>query len=239
MTWYQSFTLLELLLCGLFVLLYGAYLLRIKRLAGLFNQKPHTIWLKFVIRHVYFALLIIAVLGPSFGAMKKEIRTSGKDIFIAVDLSASMNATDVQPSRLEKVKNELRKLVQRFNSDRIGLIIFSSEAFVQCPLTYDQNALMLYIETLDTDLVPEAGTDFAPPLQLALTKFKDEEKPLNDAKQKAQVVVLISDGEDFGDETEETLEQLVRQKIKLFTLGVGTEAGGQILKGRNLVRDEK
>src|SRR5258708_26446182 len=142
-----------------------------------------------MVRTVIFVLLIISFLGPSFGDAKKEIKSVGKDIMICVDLSKSMDAFDVQPTRLEKIKFELKKVVNSFNSDRIGVIIFSSEAFMQCPLTYDQNALDLFIETMNTNLVPASGTDFRPPFRMALQKLQDQDggpRP----NQKAKVIIL-------------------------------------------------
>ena len=99
----------------------------------------------------------------SFGETTKEVKSMEKDVFICVDLSQSMNAFDIQPSRIERVKFELKNIIEAFNSDRKGLIMFSNEAFMQCPLTYDNNALALFIQTLNTSLVPNTGTDFAPP----------------------------------------------------------------------------
>ena len=182
---------------------------------------------KLVIRTIAFVLLILAILGPSFGADKKEVKSIGKDIIIAVDLSQSMNAYDIAPTRLEKVKFELKNIVDAFNSDRIGLLIFSSEAFVQCPLTYDQNALNLFIETLNTGLVPSSGTDFGAALDMAYEKIINEEDAPAE-KQKSKIVILISDGEDFGENTEESVNKIVEEGIKLFTLGVGTEKGSRI-----------
>ena len=129
-----------------------------------------------VFRTIYFALFMIAVLGPSFGGSKKEVKSVGKDIMICVDFSKSMDAFDIQPSRLEKIKFEMKKVVEAFNSDRIGIIIFSSEAFMQCPLTYDQNALNLFIETMNSGLVPSSGTDFGPPLRMALKKLEENRR---------------------------------------------------------------
>jgi Ca-activated chloride channel family protein len=137
-----------------------------------------------------------------------------------------MNASDVQPTRLEKIKFELKNLVADFNSDRIGIIIFSSEAFVQCPLTYDQNALNLFIETLNTSLVPKAGTDFGPPLEMALKKLQEEDG--SSLQQKSKIIILISDGEDFGDNTDKVVQDIQKSNIKLFTLGVGTSSGSRI-----------
>jgi Ca-activated chloride channel family protein len=137
-----------------------------------------------------------------------------------------MNAYDVQPTRLEKLKFELKNLIDAFSSDRIGLIIFSSEAFVQCPLTYDQSALNLFIETLSSGLVPHTGTDFGPPLELALEKLSSESTSLRE--QKSKIIVLISDGEDFGDKSQEIANDIRNAGIKLFTLGIGTSKGSRI-----------
>ncbi|MBJ6116657.1 VWA domain-containing protein [Pontibacter sp. BT310] len=236
MTWYQTITLLEILFGALFFGLYAGYLWRVRRIAHFFGQRPHGVWVKFVLRHLYLILIVIAILGPSFGAMKKEIRTIGKDLYIAVDLSASMNATDVQPSRLEKSKQEIQRLITRFNSDRMGLMIFGDDAYIQSPLTYDQNALQLYTRTLNTNLLPNTGTNYEPVLQLALEKFGQlGNSPA--AEQKARVLVLISDGEDFGDQVEQLAEQLREQNIRVFTLGVGTTEGSRIPVGNTYKRD--
>lgn len=238
MTWYQTLTLLELLFGGLFFGLYVAYLLRVRRVALFFRQRPYIVWFKFVLRHLYLLLILVAILGPSFGAMKKEIKTIGKDLYLAVDLSQSMNATDVQPSRLEKAKHEIQRLISRFNSDRIGLMVFSDEAYIQSPLTFDQNALQLYAHTLSTSLLPHSGTDYGPVLQLTLNKLQEEEKP-GAAEQKARVLVLISDGEDFGGEVEALAAQLREQRIRVYTLGIGTTEGGRIPVGQSYKKDSE
>jgi len=180
------------------------------------------------------ALLIISLLGPSFGESKREVKSVGKDIMMCVDLSKSMDALDIAPTRLEKIKYEMKKIVEAFNSDRLGVIIFSSEAFMQCPLTYDQNALNLFIETMNTDLVPSSGTDFAPPLRMALQKMEQDDKR---AQTKSKIIILISDGEDFGEQTGEVAMEIENKGIKLFALGVGTERGGQIRAGNSYKTD--
>jgi Ca-activated chloride channel homolog len=236
MTWYQSITFLEVLFGGLFLLLYGLYILRIKRLAAQFGQRANAIWIKFGIRSFYFGLLILAILGPSFGAMKKEIRTVGKDILIAVDVSRSMDAPDVPPSRLGQVKHTLGKLIQRFNSDRIGLIIFSSEAFLHCPLTYDQSALQLYAQTLHTGLIPQSGTEFKPALDLALEKVS-RLQPQDESR--AKVILLISDGENFGEQVAGSLRRLQAENVKLYALGVGSPQGERIPGATGFIKDQK
>ena len=227
MEWYHQFGTTELVFSGLFILAYILYLSRMIKISRILKASFSAIVGKVVLRSLYFLLFMVALLGPLMGSTTKEVQAVGKDIFIAVDLSQSMNATDVQPSRLEKVKYELRDLVQAFSSDRIGLIIFSSEAFVQCPLTYDQSALNLFIETLNSGLVPNTGTDFGPPLRMALSKMEnDDSLP---SQQKSKVIILISDGEEFGDEARDVAQKIQNAGIKLFTLGIGTQEGSQIL----------
>ncbi len=160
---YREFGLTELIFVLLFGALYALYLIRVVRVGMKLKTPYEKVFIKLGLRTIYFALFIIAILGPSFGGSKKEIKSVGKDIMLCVDLSKSMDAFDIQPTRLEKVKFEMKRIVSAFNSDRIGVIIFSSEAFMQCPLTYDQNALNLFIETMNMSLVPGGGTDFGPP----------------------------------------------------------------------------
>ncbi|RDC63665.1 VWA domain-containing protein [Adhaeribacter pallidiroseus] len=238
MNWYQSFTSLEIIVSILFLVLYVGYMYKIHRLAAHFKQSAGILWVKFGFRSFYFILILIAILGPSFGAMKKEIKTIGKDMFILVDVTTSMNARDVPPSRLAKVKYELRQLIQKFNSDRIGLIVFSSEAVVQCPLTYDQSALLLFTETLNTNLLPRAGANYVPALQLALAKFKANNQP-NLPEKRAEIILLISDGEDFSANLNPVYRQLNQENIRVISLGVGSEKGVPIPLNQGFVVDSK
>ena len=226
MTWYRSISGYEFLVIATFIILYAAYIFRMFRIGKILKVSYRTIIIKAIIRSSYFLLFIIALLGPSFGDTSREVKAIGKDIMVCVDLSESMNANDIQPTRLEKVKFELKNLVEAFNSDRVGLVIFSSESFMQCPLTYDQGALNLFIETLGTNLVPNAGTDFGPPIEMALEKLSGEES--TSTQQKSKIIILFSDGEDFGDNTLSHVTKLEESGIKLFTFGVGTESGSRI-----------
>jgi Ca-activated chloride channel family protein len=230
MVWYRDLGVAQIIFSILFLVFYGMFVYRIFRVSRTLNTPFYTIFFKLVLRTAFFAFVLIAFLGPSFGDSKKEIKSVGKDIMICVDLSKSMDAFDVQPTRLEKVKYEMKRVVEAFNSDRVGVIIFSSEAFMQCPLTYDQNALNLFIETMNSSLVPSSGTDFGPPLKMALDKLTHQDGP--STQQKSKVIILISDGEDFGEQTKEIDKEIEDKGIKLFTLGVGTEHGSQIMSGR-------
>jgi len=206
-----------------------------KRLKG----SPYRLWIKVLLRISYFSLMIVALMAPSFGEQKQEVKSEGKDIFFVIDLSHSMDAVDVKPSRLGKMKFELKKIVSEFNSDRIGLIVFTSEAFLQWPLTFDHSSLLnLFISPLSTSQIYNKGTDFAPALQLALQKhLKEDEQQVKNKTSK--IILLVSDGEDFGDDVANIANKIKQQGIKLFTLGIGTKAGGKIPDGYRFKRNPK
>ena len=226
MKWVNTISTFELVLAGTFLLLYLFFIWRVINTTGRLGLPAKRVIIKTVLRTIYFGLIIAALLGPSFGDTSREVKTVGKDIFICIDLSQSMNVVDVQPSRLEKVKFELKNIIEAFNSDRIGLIMFSNEAYMQCPLTYDNNALNLFTQTLNTDMVPNFGTDFGPPLEMATKKLIADDTVIT--RSKSKITILISDGEDFGDNTNEIARELDSEGITLFTLGVGTKQGSKI-----------
>lgn len=233
MIWAYPDVKLTLLIAGIFALLYLIYLFRYWSINKKLEVEKRRLFTKMVLRVSYFTLFLIAFSGPSIGVSTKEIQEEGKDIFIAVDLSQSMNATDIGPSRLQRVKFELKNLTKSFPSDRIGLIIFSSEAFLQCPLTFDRSVLQLYIDGLNTGLVPNLGTDLNAPLRIAMDRFKSDESQEVTSKS----VILISDGENFGDDLEGIGSELNELGIKVFSLGIGTEAGSTIPRGNGVVID--
>ncbi len=237
MNWAYSIGTLEIVFILVFLVLYLVFVVRVVRTTQRLGLPFYRVILKLFLRTIYFILLIVALLGPSFGDATREIKTVGKDIFFCIDLSQSMNAFDVQPTRLEKVKFELKNIVEAFSSDRIGLIMFSNEAYMQCPLTYDNNALNLFIQTLNTGLVPNFGTDFGPPLEMALEKLTADDTVVT--RSKSKIIILISDGEDFGDNTDEVADEIESEEIKLFTLGVGTDVGSQILTRNGFKKDRQ
>lgn len=237
MNFLKSFGIVESLILLSFIITYLIYAIRLYRINKNIKVTKSRVLYKLILRSIYFSLLIISLLGPSFGENQEKVDIVGKDIMILVDLSESMNADDIKPSRLEKVKFEMKKIIDNFSSDRIGIIMFSGEAFMQCPLTYDRNALNLFTETLNTDLVPRTGTDFGPALELSLSKLNDENALSLEISSK--VIILISDGEDFGDNTNESLDNIIESNIKLFTVGVGSETGSKILLGNGKYKKDK
>lgn len=235
MIWAYPDFKLTLLLASIFLLLYGFYLFRYWSINQKLEVVKGRLFTKLILRTLYFILFCIAFAGPSIGVSTKEIQEEGKDILIAVDLSQSMNATDIGPSRLQRIKFELKNLTKSFPSDRIGLIIFSSEAFLQCPLTFDQSVLQLHLDGLNTGLVPNFGTDLNAPLRIAMDRFKADESQ----EVKSKSIILISDGENFGDELGVIGSELNELGIKVFSLGIGTDAGSSIPRGNGVVIDPK
>ncbi|MFC5407759.1 VWA domain-containing protein [Larkinella bovis] len=234
MNWNYSLTQTEYLFIAVFALLYGYYFFRTFSVA---RQLGSTAWAtipKFFLRTGYLTLLLIALLGPSFGVVEKELISEGKDIYIAVDLSKSMDAPDIPPTRLEKVKYELKRLVEALPGNRFGLLVFSTEAYVHAPLTSDQGALAMFIQSLNTRLVPESGTNLCSAVALALRKQLAETSDLTQTK----VLIVLTDGEDFGECDPALSAQLRRYGIAPFVVGVGTESGTTLPTPKGKLRDK-
>jgi Ca-activated chloride channel family protein len=183
--------------------------------------------IKSVSLYIGLAFLVIALAGPKVGTEVKEVKRQGVDLLIALDLSASMNAEDVKPSRLEKAKYEISRLVDRLKGDRVGLIIFTGDAYLQAPMTLDYSALRLFLNIAGTDQMPNSATDFSAALEAAGKAFDSAEKQNSNTKA-AKVMLIISDGENHGESYEEALQEIREQNISVYTLGIGTRNGGTI-----------
>ena len=213
------------------LLLLGWHWRRGGRLARLLGTRArHRGW-KTGLRVVAGALLLAAVLGPSLGVSQSTMRTAGKDVWLLVDVSRSMDAPDVAPSRLLRTQAELRELVARFPADRLGVVAFGAEAVVQCPLTYDQEAVLTFLSTLRTGLLPPGPTTLRAPLELVLARLSAAPAPTRPAAAtapRATALVVVSDGEDFGENLEPTLRALARTGARVYPVGVGTAVGSRI-----------
>lgn len=175
--------------------------------------------------YIGIAMLIIAAAGPKLGTEVREVERQGVDLLIALDLSDSMNAEDVKPSRLEKAKYEVLRLVDRLEGDRVGLIVFTGEAYLQAPMTLDYSALRLFLNIAETNQMPSSSTDFSTAMATASEAFDDSDES-ND--QAAKVLMIISDGENHGETYDDALEQLQEQNVSVYTLGIGTNSGDAI-----------
>ncbi|CAH0995240.1 hypothetical protein EMA8858_01360 [Emticicia aquatica] len=236
MNWIKPLTIVEFVFIGIFLLVYATYFIRLYLIARRLGTTARSVIIKFFIRTFYLSLCILGLLGPSFGVNEIEAQATGKDVFFVMDLSNSMNAIDIEPTRIEKTKFELIKNLDLLKSDRIGLIVFSSDAYIHSPLTFDRDAIKLFIQKLNTNLFIQNGTNLNAAFELILKKF---EPSSNLSPRKVKVVVLLTDGEDFGNVDQNILFELKKNKINLLTLGVGTPQGGQIREGFGFKKDRK
>ncbi len=169
------------------------------------------------------ALLFVAASGPQCGEHTEIVKRAGVDLVIALDASTSMLARDVKPSRLERAKVEVSALLDRLKGDRVGLVVFAGEAFVQCPLTTDYSAAKLFLRAIDPEAMPQKGT--------ALSAALEEARRVLEAGSRGgagKAVLLLTDGEDFEGEVAETAGKLGEAGIRVFAAPVGTEAGEPI-----------
>lgn len=170
------------------------------------------------------ALLVLAAAGPRLGMEPREIELSGLDIVVALDVSRSMLAEDVAPSRLDRAREEVLRLADRAGDDRIGLITFAADAYMQMPLTSDRAALRLFLETASPDMIPAQGTSFANMLAVAARVFDGS----GEAQDRSRVLLIVSDGEDHEGNLEQPLRQLRDAGVVVLALGVGTSDGARI-----------
>jgi len=162
--------------------------------------------------------MTLALARPQIGTRLEEVKREGVDIVVALDVSFSMLAEDVQPSRLAKAKHEISTFIDLLQGDRIGLIAFAGEAFIQCPLTLDYGAAKTFLEIMDPSLIPAPGTNLSAAIALAMKSFESKER-------KYKVLILITDGEDHGDKTEEYVEAADKEGVIIFTVGIGSPKG--------------
>jgi len=164
---------------------------------------------------------IVALTQPQWGSHWEEIKRVGVDIMVAIDVSESMLAEDVKPNRLERAKREIVDLIEMLGGDRIGLITFAGTSFVQCPLTLDYGACKMFLDYIDTDLIPVPGTALADVIRTATKSFSKRER-------KSKALILITDGEDHEGEPIDAAKEAKKEGIKIFPIGVGQEGGAPI-----------
>ena len=161
---------------------------------------------------------VVAMARPQFGSRVETVRREGMDIVVALDLSTSMLAEDIAPNRLQRAKLEIQRLIERLDGDRIGLIAFAGQAFVQSPLTSDYGAARLFLNAMDTELMPVQGTDLGAALELALDAFTDA--PVED-----RLIIVVTDGEDHEGGIEAAVARANEAGVTIHTVGIGSADG--------------
>lgn len=179
------------------------------------------------------ALLITSLAGPLYGTSIREARQESLDLIVALDVSASMLAEDIAPSRLERARLAIAQLVEQRPGDRIGLVVFSGDAFLQCPLTTDRSAFRLFLDAASPDLLATPGTDFANALFTARGALTGDGQA---GPPRPKAVLVVSDGEDQEGRLDEAIGALRDEGVVLLAAGVGTEDGAPIPLFRRGVR---
>lgn len=180
------------------------------------------------------ALIVVSLAGPRFGTTVREVEREGIDLMIALDVSASMRAEDVAPNRLERAKSEIKKLIGELSGDRVGLILFAGDAFIQCPLTTDYDAVRLFLDVAESSLIPTPGTDFEIAFETALNALgptpapPDEGPTRRGSEPRTQALLYVSDGENHRGSVDYITRTARERGIALFSAGVGEQGGAHI-----------
>ena len=178
-------------------------------------------------------VLIFAASGPKIGVRLAPLERKGVDLVFAIDVSTSMNAEDVKPNRLEKSKFEISQMIRQLKGDRISLIVFAGSSHMYLPLTTDYEAARLFLDQIDTNMIPTQGTALSSALQTGLSAFTEDES-------KYKVLVLVTDGEDHEGQAIDLASKASDRGMIIHTVGVGTESGSLIpVIGKNGIRDYK
>ena len=180
------------------------------------NQK-----IKYALFVIGLFCLIISAAGPQFGTKVKEVERQGVDLVIAFDTSVSMDAQDIKPSRIEKAKFEISRLIQSLNGDRVSMIVFAGTSHLYLPLTTDYEAALLFLHAIDTKMIPNQGTSISSAMDKAIDIVSRDED-------KYKVVLLVTDGEDHEGDAINLAKKASEIGIEIHTIGIGSNAGGLI-----------
>ena len=237
----QSQYLLLLLIVPLLFVAYALYLrARRKRLARF--GSPELVsqlmpdastgkgWLKISLLAAAWLFFVIGLARPQLGARLKEHQSQGVEVMVALDVSNSMLAEDYSPNRLERSKLAISRLVDKLQGDRIGLVVFAGEAFVQLPITADYVSAKVFLKSIDTESVPIQGTALSEALMASARSFSTQ-------SERSRAIILISDGEDHEGEAIEAARAIAEQGIRIYCIGVGSPQGKPIPKNGSLLKD--
>ena len=181
---------------------------------------------RYIVKMILFFLgilfLLLALMRPRWGTKEELIRQEGRDLFIALDVSRSMLAQDVQPNRLEKAKQKIRSLLKKLDCDRVGLILFSGSTFVQCPLTTDYGSFHMFLDQIDAETISSGTTAIDHAIKRALQSFAQS------PARKNKLLVLFTDGEDFSQNLSGIKQKARADGLHIFAVGIGTSEGAPI-----------
>ena len=177
--------------------------------------------LRVVLLLLGLALIVVSLMGPQILEGYEDAQKTGLDIYVLMDTSKSMLATDIQPDRLSVAKRIVENLLDNLEGDRVGFIPFASDAYIQMPLTDDYQLARMFLNVMDTDMISGGGTNLAAAIKLANDSFKR-------ASGADRAIIIISDGEERDGDSEKLVRSIVDDKLRIYTIGIGTEKGGLV-----------
>ncbi|WP_233377276.1 VWA domain-containing protein [Maribellus sp. CM-23] len=181
---------------------------------------------KFIVLMLALAFIITGLARPQFGSKLKTVKREGVELIIALDVSNSMMAEDIQPNRLERAKRAISRLIDRLEDDKIGLIVFAGDAYTQLPITADYNSAKLFLNSVNTQIVPKQGTAIGAAIDLAHRSFTPGEKA-------NKAIIVITDGENHEDDAIASAKAALEDGIIVHTIGMGLPSGSPIPVLRN------
>lgn len=180
--------------------------------------------LKFWLMIAALALLIVMLARPQMGTKISQEKRKGIEVIISLDISNSMRAEDVVPSRLDKSKMLVENMVDNFTNDKVGLVVFAGDAFIQLPITSDYVSAKMFLQNTDPSLIATQGTDLAGAIELSSKSFTQQDKV-------GRAILIITDGEDHEGGAIEAAEKARKNGIRVFVLGVGSTKGSPVPDG--------
>jgi len=185
------------------------------------EQSTFKSFLKITVVCLGLAFLVVGLTNPKMGTKLETIKREGVDIVFALDVSKSMLAEDIAPSRLDKAKQIITRIIENLGSDRVGIIIYAGNSYPLLPITTDHAAAKMFLQNANPDMVSSQGTAINEAVERGITYFDNDE-------QTNRFLFIVSDGEDHEENTVSLAEEAKKQGIKIYTVGVGTEKGGPI-----------
>lgn len=189
------------------------------------------VWIRLTFFALGFFFFVIGLSRPQIGAKIKEHETKGAEIMIALDVSNSMLAEDYSPNRLDRAKLAISRLVDKLRDDRIGLIVFAGNSFVQLPITTDYVSAKMFLNSISTESVPIQGTAIGEAINTAIRSFSAQ-------SEKSRAVIVITDGENHEDDPVAAAKQAAEMGVRVFTIGVGSPEGKPIPVDGELLKDK-
>jgi len=182
------------------------------------------VWLRLSLFAIAFMFFILDISRPQMGAILKEHKTRGAEVMVVLDVSNSMLAQDYSPNRLERAKLAISRMVDKLRDDRIGLIVFAGNSFVQLPITTDYVSAKMFLSSISTESVPIQGTAMGEAISTALRSFSAQ-------SDKSRAIIVITDGENHEDDPVAAARQAAELGVRVFTIGVGSPQGTMIPMG--------